>query len=187
MSAQIRIMPTEEADKGFALLRDIVEMTKNPKAIEQAYEARRKAAALTDDEIAKADAARALISQADAMQTEIKKQQDAVDTKKAEHLKNIAAFEEKLKVLDTKAADLAIVSATHEETAKNNEREAIRLQEVSQKIESDRADQNAKIVARENAVKEKELSSEKEVIRLTDWENKIKEKAKKLASVASDW
>jgi hypothetical protein len=187
MSAQIRIMPTEEADKGFALLRDIVEMTKNPKAIEQAYEARRKAAALTDDEIAKAEAARVLISKADDLQADIDKKQSVIDMQKEEHIKNIAAFEEKMKILDTRAEELASISAQHEQISKNNEQEKIRIQESAQQIESDRAKRESDVSARENALKEKEATAQKENERLISWESKIKTKAKKLAAEASDW
>lgn len=187
MSAQVRIMPTEEADKGFALLRDIVEMTKNPKAIEQAYETRRKAAALTEEEVAKADSARAIISQAAALETEIAKQQDAIDLQKQEHIKNVASFEEKLKILDVRADQLAAISAGHEEAAKINDRERIRLQEIAQQLDADRGVANAQITAKQNTLSEREANANKEDVRLSEWEAKIKEKAQKLAAVATDW
>ena len=37
MSAQVRIIPQEQMDEGFSLLRDIVDMVKNPKQIEEAH------------------------------------------------------------------------------------------------------------------------------------------------------
>ncbi len=92
MSGSMRIIQQDEADKGFGLLKDIVEMVKNPKAIEAAYEARRKGAQLTDDEVAKATEARAIIAQADALREELKQGHAGLEAAKIEHTGTVKMF-----------------------------------------------------------------------------------------------
>jgi hypothetical protein len=85
MSAKMIIIPQEEADKGFGLLKDIVEMVKNPDAIDKAYQRRLEAVKLTEDEIKKSEEARIVIANAAAIKDQQQQEWARIEATKIEH------------------------------------------------------------------------------------------------------
>lgn len=188
MGAQIRIMQQNEADQGFSLLKDIVEMVKNPAAIDEAYERRQKAAQLTDEEVAKSTEARAIISQADEFKAGLKQKEDQLAADRDSLNNDIAsvknnAIAETLRLTNW-AAQLNDIAT---QQAKDHD---IIVQQTS-----DLVTQKQKLDEHENlweidyknridAVTQIEQDQKDEDQRLADWAARLKAKAASLATLA---
>ncbi len=188
MGAQIRIMPSAEADQGFSLLKDIVDMVKNPKAIDEAYEARRKAAELTDDEVAKSEEARALIAQADSLRDELKKREDALESAKTEH--NNAVF---IHIQNVQSDNLRLserqsqLDTIAEQQAENDKKQAEDRKNMEIEIQSAKDDLAGKEKILDSQREENEnlkLTNQEEANRLAEWAKKLKAKAARVAAEA---
>lgn len=188
MSA-IRIMPQDEADAGFGLLKDVIEMVKNPKAIDEAYAQRRKAVQLNEDEIKKAEDARALIAKADALNKKFADMETALAEKIKKHKEEVEFFDAR-SAADTKRltdweAALGAKEDKQKEIEDGHNAMRKRLDEREQEIEAahaqwlaDQAD-----TAKENADNKK--TNEDEKVRLAALAEKLKAKAEKLAALAT--
>lgn len=73
-----RVIPQEELNAGFNLLKDIVAITKNPELIDAAHKRALDSAALTKEEQDKLVIARSLIADGDRLASELKKREDAI-------------------------------------------------------------------------------------------------------------
>lgn len=188
MTVQMRVMPAVEADQGFGLLKDIVEMVKNPKAIDEAYERRRKAAQLSDDEVKKAEEARALMAQADALKDELQQHADALAAARAGHLNAVSIHTQQV---ESENARLAEWEVRLNEAASTQAEQNQRLAEERKKLDDRAAQIEASHAARMDEYNEK-LSAMSEVTmlqnerntRLIAWETKLKAKAARLAAEA---
>lgn len=189
MSAQIRIMTTAESDQGFGLLKDIVDMVKNPKAIDAAYEARKKAAALSDEEVTRAEEARKFMEQADSIKSDLKKQYDDLASQKSDHDNTVSAFSsfmatEKSRLtqweikLNSESQNLDQISKDHVATSAS-------LDAKVSKIDSDHSQWEKEYNEKVIQVKETEKSQEEYQKKLIDWENRLKSKAERLTKEAS--
>lgn len=187
MSA-IRIMPTGEADQGFGLLKDIVEMVKNPKAIDEAYEARSKAAKLSDDEIAKANEARDLIAQADSIRAELKEREDVLNLALSEHENKVSIDIERVKgensQLDARENRLNQIAAQQELDFQKNKEANDLLDKRTVKIESDSSQLLEQYDEKIAILAETEEAQEEEDARLKNWAEKLRAKAARLAAEA---
>lgn len=190
MGAQIRIMPTEEVDQGFGLLKDIVEMVKNPKAIDEAYERRRKAAELTDDEVKKADEARALIEQAEALRNELKKENDALEARKSAHETNVLIHRQHVDAETKRLTEweerLDIIKKQQDETSQSHIKERADIDADARKVKEDKDKKEAEFLLRERAVKDGKAANIKEAERLAELAAKLKAKAARLAVEAAN-
>lgn len=187
MGAQI-IIPQEKADEGFSLLRDIVEMVKNPKAIDDAYERRRKAAMLSDDEVAKSEAARALIAEADALRDDIKLREDNLAAEIAAHSQAVSDFTansaEARDSLEKRGDELALIASAQAETAAVQKFEQEKISVRAAEIESARLEWEKRYDERVALIAEEEQAQKEERSKLNDERKKIREKAEKLANLA---
>lgn len=188
MSAQMRVMPTNEADQGFGLLKDIVDMVKNPDAIDEAYKRRQDAAKLSDEEVAKAEAARALIARADSLAASLSTREDALVADRTEHITTVKEFSEKVQAettcLNEREAALNAI-AESQATAVNalkNDRDSLNADIA--KFDNDAQSKNDALNARENAIKDKEQSQKEEDDRLSVWADRLKAKAGRLMAEA---
>lgn len=191
MTSQQRIITNEEADQGFGLLKEIVDMVKNPKSIEDAYSRRRKAAELTDTELEKSNKARDFIAKYDALLDELKQREDALELAKNEHNNAVIALKEKTDGLNTtlatRSSELDVISA-HQ----NNVSDALALdrKRLTEEMEKLRISIEARAISlniREKAIVDGEAANAKELTRLSGLEEKLKAKASRLAAEASDW
>lgn len=189
MTSQTRIIPQDEADQGFGLLKDIIEMVKNPKAIDEAYKRRSEAAKLTDDEVAESTEARALILRAGALRDELKKREDELEAAKAEFSNLVTVSDKKASTresaLNDRGAALDLISGQQENAEKS-------LAESRAKLESEIAQAKAALDKRESdlAAREKQLTDATATnaansARISDWEAKLKAKAARLAAEAA--
>lgn len=89
MSAQMRIIPPNEADAGFGLLKDIVALAKNPNAIEAAYAETRKQAALTEEQQKKYAEAIAFMNNYETKKKELEDAAADLDRRQNEHARNV--------------------------------------------------------------------------------------------------
>lgn len=187
MGAQM-IIPQERAEEGFSLLRDIVEMVKNPKGIDEAYERRRKAAMLSDDEVAKAAAARALITQADVVRAEMKKREDDLAANISSHNSAVETFTVNSGLardaLEKRAEELAVIAAAQSETGTSLKAEREKINVRALQIESDHVAWEKRYNERVNLIYQKEEAQKEEDGRLADLAKKLREKAAKLANLA---
>lgn len=189
MSSAQRVLTTEEADNGFSLLRDIVGMVKNPKAIDEAYERRRKAAELTDDEVAAANDARAFIARADALRTELKQREDSLDAAKAEYEKTAtaraASFQEECATLDVRKLEL---DATAQQQAQTEAAQQSARDKLNEDLKAGNAALDARsadLDAREKIIKSGEDANAQKAQRLAELQSKLQAKAARLAAEAS--
>ena len=191
MSVQTRIIPQDEADAGFSLLKNILEIVKNPQAVEEAYEIRRKAVALTDEEIAKGIAGRALIAQADSLRDELQKKEDALSAEKLKHEDNVAAskadFDKKSKDLQDWADKLSERENGHREIEDRHKEAKAKLETDASAMRAAYAEQMGEIAAKKSAAEQAVAAAAQQKQKLAEWESKLKEKAAKLAAITSDW
>lgn len=188
MTVQRMIIPQAEADQGFSLLKDIVDMVKNPKAIDEAYERRRKAAELTNDEVAKSEEARALITQGDALREELRKREDAIVTGReqldkdiANHAAAVQADNERLKRF---ADALNEQQALQADVDKKHSQEADALAARAKQIEADHADWMKRHDDRLKSISDTETAQKAEQQSLNELRLKLLAKAKRLAAEA---
>lgn len=188
MSVQTRIMPAGDADQGFGLLKDIVDMVKNPDAIDEAYERRREAAKLTDVEVQKAEDARALIASADALAAALKTREDVIIADREEHIAAVKEFAEHVQAETTRLNEREVNL-----NQGNGELNAAKLaldsdrkefESRSAKLDIDAAARSENLTSREAAIKNTESVQEEESIRLAAWRDKLTAKAAKLVAVA---
>ena len=182
------IIPQARADEGFALLKDIVEIVKNPKAIDEAYEARRKAAELSEDEIAQAEEARSLIAQADSVRASLKEREDAIAVAHEQLMEKMSEFDSKAEKENVRLsqwdADLKSVESQQAamaqslKDAKDAPDKRVSEIEVGQKGWEERYNQRLEIIAN------KEQAQKEEDSRLADVAKKLRDKAAKLANIA---
>ena len=186
MSASMRIIPQDEADKGFGLLKDIVEMVKNPKAIEEAYEARRKGAQLSDDEVAKAAAARALIAQANNLQEALKQKEAALEAAQLAHSGNVSSHAQKVSVEQKRLADLEekLNGVTKQQQDKDvaHASERKELDKRAQAVIDNELSLTSKYDALATAETASKVVQQKESARLAAWEKKLKAQAAGIAA-----
>lgn len=189
MTVQQRIMNSDEANQGFGLLKDIVDMVKNPKAIDDAYERRRKAAELTDDEVAKSEEARALIAQADELKKSLQESAESILAEKSMHETNISNFNSKVQSENSRLKEwedkLNTIAIEQEENAQKHLQAREDLLAESKKNKDSQNEREEKINFRENQVKEVEFANTKEAERISTWEQKLREKAARLAAEAA--
>lgn len=180
-------MNNEEFEQGTSLLKDIIDMVKNPKAIDDAYERRRKAEALTLEEANKAIEARILIGRADSLRKELGEREAALELKKAEHNKATDELQKEKDAVALREKEVLATTARQEETDKKHIEIKAQLEADALQLKSIHEARSVSLDARENAIKEKDALSEQEKSRLADWEKKLKEKANKLAAMTADW
>jgi len=189
MAAQTRIIPQEEADKGFGLLKDIVEMVKNPKAIDEAYERRLKAVQLSQDEILKYEEARVLISKADELREELGKKTIELENEKKVHEKNVAFLQSELKkkedFLNDWNSQLNATALAHEEVEKNNSLKKKELDEGYRSLSIDSKNLLEEYNKKNFSLSQTKESLQEEADRLSSWETRLKAKATRLAAVAA--
>lgn len=187
MSAKM-IIPQAEADQGFGLLKDIVEMVKNPKAIDEAYERRKQAAQLTDDEVAKAESARALIAQSDALRTEIQGHYDAIGKAQQDLTTNVDTYSQHVESENTRLSEwearLQVIADTQAAVAATQKDSSAALDKRSKDIEDAHAKWGVDCKTREDAISATSLLQKSEDDRLATWAKKLKDKAARLAAEA---
>lgn len=189
MSAQIRIMPAAEADQGFSLLKDIVEMVKNPKAIDEAYARRKKAAELTDEEVTKSAEARALIVKADDLLASLKQREDALLASKAEHDEMVSnqaklAQAEKARLMEWESR-LSEVASQQEQKERELADKNKAVDQRAIEIEAQHSIWQKSYEDRLAAISETEALHKAESERLAELEKKYKAKAARLAAEAA--
>lgn len=188
MGAQMRIIPASEADQGFGLLREIVEMVKNPSAIDDAYERRRKAEALSESEIRKALEARAFINQEVALKAELKTREDNLATARAKHESDVGAHLERVASKEAHFAELekqySSVAAQQGGAQKDLEKKTSAVEARAKQIEDDLVAKEADYNARLKAIEDTEKEQQAENDRLIAERLKMRAKAERLASIA---
>lgn len=123
---------TNQINKDLSALSDLIDIIKDPKAFAAAQKAIRDELALTDQEAAKSEDARAIITQADAIQKGLDKGHDDLDAATQKLADDRAAFEqskateqarlEKFSAeLDAREANIAIVKTAVEAGQKDLE------------------------------------------------------------------
>jgi len=187
MGAQM-IIPQAQADDGFSLLKDIVAMVKNPDAIDEAYQRRLDAAKLTDDEVAKANEARALIAQAAQLKADLNQQQAIIEADKISLSSDISAFEtrkqseaDRLKKWED---ELSTAAVAHTESERKNQETAKALEDQKTWLESDYAAKVQSLNDKEMALNGVAEAQKAEDARLATWRDQLKDKAGKLAALA---
>ncbi len=187
MGAQM-IIPQAQADEGFSLLKDIVAMIKNPDAIDEAYQRRLDAAKLTDDEVAKADAARDLIAQGDELKAALDQKADALAADRSVHENNVNQFENYKQTetarLTEWASQLETAAVAHTETEKKNQIDAKSNDERAAQIEADANARQQELDAQALAQSGVAEAQKAEDARLAAWRDQLKDKAAKLAALA---
>jgi len=188
MSAKM-IIPQAEADQGFGLLKDIVEMVKNPKAIDEAYERRRKAAQMSDDEINKAAEARALIAKADSLKDELKQKEDAIAASKIQHESNVLSHNQSVQKDNDRLNEWEkrlIAQASKQDEVDRVQAEAKKaLVARAKEIEDNHAAWEITSKQREDAIAGKE-AAQKDIDAVHKKENeRLKAKAARLAAEAA--
>lgn len=190
MSAQIRILPQSEADQGFGLLKDIVEMVKNPKAIDEAYERRRKAAQMTDAEVVKADEARALIAKGDVLKNELEEQKKSLDIAKSEHESTISLHLQHAQSASARLAEWeSRLNSISEHNTKNENdliEEKRKFSEETKKHQEEIEVAKANILSQKEDIKNEILINKSEKGKLIAWEERLKAKAGRLAAEAAN-
>ncbi len=182
------VIPQAKADEGFGLLKDIVDMVKNPKAIDEAYERRRKAAQLSDDEVQKSEAARALIAQADQLRNEfeqksqeVEKASIALNAKTLAHLDQVKGTTDKMQAWEDQLNSAALQQADAAKALENdrraNAKRATEIEDAHVQWQKQFDDRLSLITKTENAQK-------LENTRLAEWADKLKAKAARLAAEA---
>lgn len=188
MSVQMRIIPPSDADQGFGLLKDIVDMVKNPKAIDEAYERRRKAAALSEKEIEQSELARSFIASADALKKELQEREGHIAAAEKEHEKNMAAHVQRVESESTRLAEwenrLNSIAANQEQVDKNYSDIRKVLDARTAEIEKSHADWQKRYDERVAAIVQKEQSQKEEDTRLAEVGKRLRDKAAKLADLA---
>jgi len=187
MGAQM-IIPQAQADDGFSLLKDIVAMVKNPDAIDEAYQRRLDAAKLTDDEVAKANEARALIAQAAQLKADLNQQQAIIEADKISLSSDISAFEtrkqseaDRLKKWED---ELSTAAVAHTESERKNQETAKALEDQKTWLESDYAAKVQSLNDKEMALNGVAEAQKAEDARLATFRDQLKDKAGKLAALA---
>lgn len=181
-------MSQPEADQGFGLLKDIVEMVKNPKAIDEAYEARRKAAELTDDEVKKSGEARALIKQADDLRDEIAHKESLLEASRIEHSSKVAMHttHANAEIARLKEWEDRLISKESQlaQTQTTMEAAALGLKQRETDIQSGHVEWEARYNQRIASVAETETAQKAEQDRLTELRLKLRAKAQRLSAEA---
>lgn len=176
---------------GLQSIKQLMELFKNPKSISDAAELARKEAALTEDELAKATEARALIAKADVLYKDLKEKGDELTNLQSNHATELNQFKEE------KASWEAQVSATNlqidnrtaqlddaQKSLINNQKQLEQDRKVFEKETSDKSDN---LLKREDAVQQRENA---DIIRknaLKEYEEVLKQKATKLKEQLSDF
>lgn len=188
MSAKMMMNQTQ-ADDGFGLLKDIVAMVKNPKAIDEAYEQRRKAVALNEEEIKKAEDARSLIAKADSLRAELRLEKDAITNAREEHEKGMKLHAEHVAAENKRLSDwetsLNNEKNTHAENVKKHTESVAALVAEEKRIKDSHAEWEVKAKEKEDAQKAVDVAQKAEAERLAEVAKKQKEKAARLAKEAA--
>ena len=187
MSAKM-VIPQTEADNGFGLLKDIVAMVKNPDAIDEAYQRRLDAVKLNEAEIKKAEEARVIIAQAEAIKEQQKQEWARLEAAKIEHdgavkifgehvLKDNSRFNEWEDRLTKKQKEQESVDIRHAQERKELDKRAKDIEDSHNEWE--RSHEAAK-----KALAESQENHRIEIEKLLVEKNKIKAKAARLAAEA---
>ena len=188
MGAQMVIVPQDSVDQGFGLLKDIVEMVKNPKAIEEAYQAQRKAAELTVGEIKEAEEARTLIAQAKDLRAELESARDLLDADRERHVQEmanaVAANKKTEDSLGRLSSELEAISVSQVEMASMLKADRKKMEDQIRDSEIALSNRSAELDAREMAIKDGEDANTQEAERLAKLAEKLKAKASRLAKEA---
>lgn len=189
MSAAQRIVTDSEADIGFGFLKDIIEMVKNPKGIDEAYARRQKAAQLTDEEVIKSQEARTLIASADELRKVLKQREDDLEVAKSDQ-KN--AFDDEFKKIKSATESLENREKELAKLASEQEGYAVKLKErsdaldlASEMLESKKAELDRAFNDKKSQQDATEIRQKEEDARLTEWAAKLKAKAQRLAAEAA--
>lgn len=144
MGSSQRVIPQAELDQGFGLLKDIIAIIKDPKAMEAAHEAAREQAQLTEAEQNKVIEARAFYSDADEKAVEYRTREDAIfsgedelNRKKGEFTAHVESEELRLKNWETeiKNSNAALLTGLLQLEADQN---ALKLKASEQLAEHNR-------------------------------------------------
>ncbi len=188
MSAKMMITQAQ-ADDGFSLLKDIVAMVKNPDAIDDAYKRRLEAAKLTDDEVAKAASARALIEKADSLKDALQKRESSLQAAEIahgsaveEHRRRVQADTDKLKKLEEQ---LQIKEDSHTANVSKLIAERDKLNSDAQLAKELSAAKEQELADRERSIESMKVAQKAESDRLEEIRKKQKEKAERLAREAA--
>lgn len=108
MGSSQRVIPQEELNAGFGLIKDIIAIIKDPEGFEEAHKAAREQTALTEEEKNKVIEARAFYSDADEKAAEYRVREDAIfsgedelNRKKEEHKQHVTNEEIRLSDLES--------------------------------------------------------------------------------------
>ncbi len=176
---------------GFATLRELLDLAKNPQAIIEASETARREMALTEEEKKKVDAARDFIAKHAQLSTELDNAKAALESDKkvfsamADRVKSELAEREKSLVglsdsLNEKSSMLDTKDKAHaDERARLDAAQSALYKNI--KSSTDKINEDS---AKNNSLRD---FLDKEKIRLTDFEANLKAKAAKLRESASEF
>lgn len=183
------IISQPEADQGFGLLKDIIDMVKNPKAIDEAYERRRKAAQLSDDEVEKSEEARALIAKADSLRADLQTKQNAIEDARAEHGRKILQHVEDMKAKSAAMTEwetrLNTITAQQVETSRKQIDKENSFDARVSEIENAQKERELDLQRREEVVAQTDKAQKLESDRLIAEDKRLKQKAARIAAEAS--
>lgn len=169
-----------------AILRELKDI--DPKAIAAMEEAKRKEAALTEEELAKLTKARSEISSYNSKMKEIKDKEEALLTEKSVHQTNVTALEDRVKSENDRLTEwenrLNLISQDHDAREQKQADEQKRVEEDNKKKSSELDERKSKLDAQEKTIKETDAAQKKEQDRLTEWAAKLKAKAARMAAEA---
>lgn len=163
------------------IIKEIVELAKNPQALIYLHDSLREQHALTEKEKQKANDARALITQYDKLLGDLKQKEEQINIAKTTHETNLSFFESKCLTQESyfkeREDKLSTKEAAHTEAKKLHEKEVSGLieqraelaaqQELHDKIfceykaklkkqESELLDRRSLVAEKEHALKERE-------------------------------
>lgn len=147
---------------GLDLLRDIVELAKNPKLVVEAHEQARREFALTEEERSRTESARTDIKKAEAILVDIDAKRTAINSARDQNEKMASELETKESKLKAKEEDLVV------KISKNDalEKKLLSLQDELNSKESSMASQGAFL--------------EMEKVRLSEFDNELRTRLKKV-------